>query len=163
MKKTESRLNEVKLVGITTRTRNSLEMNPETSKIGKIIEKYYQHNLSQKISNRIKPGTTYCAYTEYASDEDGEYTYFVGEAVDSFDRIDPMFSSLTIPSSKYAKFECGPGEMPMVCIDAWKKIWQMSNEDLGGKRTYITDFEIYDERAIDCSNTLLDIFIGIQN
>lgn len=162
MRKTEINLNEIKLVGITVRTSNSLEMNPETAKIGQTIGKYFENNLSQKISERVKPGTTYCAYTEYDSDENGEYTYFVGEEVDSFESINPMFTSLTIPASNYAKFECGPGEMPMVCIDAWKEIWKMSNSDFGGKRTYIADFEIYDERAKDYSNTTLDIYIGIE-
>jgi predicted transcriptional regulator YdeE len=162
MKKTNVQLPEIKLVGITVRTNNSLEANPETAKIGKTISNYFENNLSQKILNRTKSETTYCAYTEYENDENGEYTYFVGEEVDSFEQVDPIFKMLTIPSSIYAKFECGPGKMPMICIGSWKEIWQMQDDDFGGERTYITDFEIYDERAKDYGNTILDIYIGIQ-
>jgi len=162
MKKVNVQLPEIKLVGIKIRTKNSDEMNSETAKIGQTIGNYFENNLSQKIPGRIKPGTTYCAYTEYESDENGEYTYFVGEEVDSFEQIDPMFTSLIIPSSSYTKFECGPGKMPMICINAWKAIWQMRHNDLGGKRAYIADFEIYDERAKDYSNAALDIYIGLQ-
>ncbi len=38
----------------------------------------------------------------------------------------------------------------------------MTAEELGGERNYITDFEIYDERANDPQNTVLDIYIGIK-
>ena len=38
----------------------------------------------------------------------------------------------------------------------------MSSDDLGGKRTYSTDFEVYDKRAKDYSNTILDVYIAIQ-
>ncbi len=162
MKKANIQLPEIKLVGITARTSNSLEANPETAKIGQTIGNYFENNLSQKIANRTKPGTTYCAYTEYESDEDGEYTYFVGEEIDCFEKVPAGFTTLTITPSNYAKFECGPGQMPKICIDAWKEIWKMQDADFGGKRTYMTDFEIYDERAKDDENTILDIYIGIQ-
>lgn len=162
MKKSYISLNEIKLVGITARTSNNLEANPETAKIGKTIGSYFENNLSQKIAGRIKPGTTYSAYTEYEKDETGKYTYFVGEEVDSFTEIADGFATLIIPASNYTKFECGPGRMPKICIDTWKEIWKMQETDFGGKRTYITDFEIYDERAKDYENTILDIYIGIR-
>ena len=38
----------------------------------------------------------------------------------------------------------------------------MSPRELGGKRKYETDFEIYDERATDHQNIVLDLYIGIQ-
>lgn len=162
MKKSNQFLNEIKLVGITARTSNSLEANPETAKIGQTIGNYFENNLSQEIANRIKPGTTYCAYTEYEADENGQYTYFVGEEVDSFEKIPDGFEVLIIPRSNYTKFECGPGQMPTVCIDAWKEIWKMQEADFGGRRSYITDFEIYDERAKDHGNAILDIYIGVK-
>lgn len=161
MKKSNESLSEIKLVGITARTSNSLEANQKTAKIGQTIGNYFENNLSQKIGNRIKPGTTYCAYTEYETNENGQYTYFVGEEVNSLDEIPGGFEALIIPASNYIKFECGPGGMPIVCIDAWKRIWNMQEADLGGKRAYIADFEIYDERAKDYGNTILDIYIGV--
>jgi predicted transcriptional regulator YdeE len=52
--------------------------------------------------------------------------------------------------------------MPQVDIEAWQKIWAMSDDELGGARSYTTDFEVYDERARDPQNTVLDIYIGIE-
>lgn len=162
MKQTNIQLSEKKLIGITIITSNSLEANSETANIGKTIANYFENNLSKKIENKIKPGTTYCAYTKYESDENGSYTYFIGEEVNSLKEIPSGFEGLIIPKSNYAKFECGPGKMPKICIDAWKEIWQMKDNDLKGKRTYLTDFEIYDERAQDYNNAILDIYIGIK-
>ena len=51
--------------------------------------------------------------------------------------------------------------MPDVCIQEWIHIWNLKDEDFGGKRTYIADFELYDHRAIDPEKTVLDIYIGI--
>lgn len=162
MKKTNIQLPEMKLVGVAMRTNNSLEANPETAKIGKTVSAYFENNLSQKIARRKNPGKTFCVYTEYESDENGEYTYFIGEEVNAFEKVPDGFKTLTIPALNYAKFECGPGPMPKVCIDAWQDIWKMQADDFGGDRAYIADFEIYDERAKDPQNTTLDIYVGLR-
>lgn len=52
--------------------------------------------------------------------------------------------------------------MPNIVIDSWQEIWQMSSSELGGSRNYHTDFEIYDKRASDPLNTIIDIHIGIN-
>ena len=54
------------------------------------------------------------------------------------------------------------GKMPDVVINAWQQIWKMTSEDFEGNRTYISDFEVYDQRANDPANTSLDIYIGIK-
>lgn len=52
--------------------------------------------------------------------------------------------------------------MPNVVREPWQKIWQMSSADFGGDRAYLSDFEIYDERAADHQNIILDIYVGIN-
>ncbi|MDG1436364.1 MAG: effector binding domain-containing protein [Rickettsiaceae bacterium] len=163
MKKTNIELPEIKLVGITARTSNANEMNPDMALIGPTINRYFSNNLGEKILDRVKPYMTYCVYTNYASDESGDYTYFVGEEVSSFENVDSIFEKHIIPAQTYIKFECGPGNMPDLCISAWQDIWQMTPDDLGGARSYISDFEIYDQRAIDPENTVLDIYLGVDN
>jgi len=73
--------------------------------------------LPSQISHRIEPNTTYCVYTDYESDFNGDYTYFIGEKVSSFDNLPEGFVALTIPAQNYVKFTNGPGPMPHVCID----------------------------------------------
>jgi nucleotidyltransferase substrate binding protein (TIGR01987 family) len=44
----------------------------------------------------------------------------------------------------------------------WQNIWKMNTADLGGKRAYIADFEVYDERSQNPEQAVLDIYIGIK-
>lgn len=159
-KKIES-LSLIQLVGITARTNNAAEMNPDTAKIGATLQRYFQNNVAEKIEARKNPGTTFCVYTNYESDFNGDYTYFVGEAVTNLNALSPDLETLLIPAQNYAKFTTDPGPMPAVCIDLWQNIWKMTASDLGGERSYIADFEVYDQRSHDPCNTVLDVYIGI--
>lgn len=162
MQKKRVNKSEIKLIGITIKTNNRNESNPATAKISEIVERYWEQNIHMQIPNRKNPGVTFCAYTNYESDENGDYTYFVGEEVSSLKDVPAGLQPLVIPYSKYIMFTTAVGKMPQIVIDAWQQIWKMSPNDFGGQRTYIADFEIYDQRAIDPFNTSLDIYIGIN-
>ncbi len=160
MKKTIELMPEIKLVGITCRTNNAAEFNPQTAKISQTVQKYFHQTTP--ILNQKNPGTTLTAYTQYESDYNGDYTFFVGAEVTSFDEVSPDFETLIIPAQHYAKFTSDPGKMPEVCINVWQQIWAMMPSDLGGERTYVTDFEVYDERSLPQNNAVLDIYVGIK-
>lgn len=164
MQKTTTDLNEIKLVGITTRTNNTqlFEQDPSTNKIAALVQEYFHHNLAETIKNRVNPGTTFCLYTDYESDEKGDFTYFIGEEVSSFENMPEGFKHFNLPAQKYAKLTSAPGPMPQVCIDMWKAVWKMTPEELGGKRAYRSDFELYDERAKDHNNVIFDLYISIK-
>lgn len=153
---------EIKLVGITVRTNNRAEFNPETAKIGACIQHYFHQQVPEKIPQRKNPGTTFCAYTDYESDYTGDYTFYIGEEVNAIDDIPEGLHTHIILPQTYIKFTTEPGPMPNVVINAWQEIWKMSLEDLGGKRRYHTDFEVYDERAQDPQNAVLDLYIGVE-
>lgn len=162
MNKVITHLPEIKLVGITARTSNRAEMNPDTAKIPMTMQQFFGEKMQDRIFNRKNPGKIFAVYTEYESDKDGEYTYFLGEEVISFENIKEDFKTLTISGQTYAKFTSNPGVMPKVVIDMWQDIWEMDAAKLGGKRAYLADFEVYDERSWDPNNAILDIYIGIQ-
>lgn len=163
MKKQIIQLPKLQLVGLTVRTNNQNEMNPNVAKIGKLAGAYWQGQIANKIQHRIHPGVTYAIYTEYASDEYGDYTYFIGEIVDSLQGQDlSQFKTIMLPESKYQKFTTEPGQLPEIIISAWKKIWTMQKEDFGGRRKYIADLEIYDQRAANPQQAIIDICIGIE-
>lgn len=162
MEHSKSRLEEIKLMGIKVRTSYQNESKWETGKIFPYVVRYFHENLFEKIPFRKKPKTTYCVYTEYESDYTGAYTYFIGEEVFSLDNVPIGLEPLIIPSQRYVKFTTKPGAMPSVLKDAWQEIWDISSDELGGVRSYCSDFEIYDERANDHNNLVLDIYIGIK-
>lgn len=162
MQKTVTELPEIKLLGILCRTNNTAEMNISSAKIAPTIQKYFRQAVGEEIPNRKNPGTTYCVYTDYESDFTGDYTYFIGEEVKVGGDSMEGFSSIIIPAQNYAKFTSKPGIMPEVCIDMWQNIWKMKSGELGGKRAYLADFEVYDKRALDPSKTVLNIYVGVK-
>ena len=162
MKKELINKQEIKLVGLTARTNNKNEGNPQTSKIGALAGRFWSQNIADQIANRKNPGVTLSVYTEYDSNEHGDYTYFIGEEVSSFENIPSGLQQFTIPAAQYQKFTTPSGKMPDVVISAWQQIWKMTSDDFEGDRAYIADFEVYDQRAIDPANTSLDIYIGIK-
>jgi predicted transcriptional regulator YdeE len=160
--KTIITLSAIKLVGIATRTSNTLEMNPATAKIGATMGRFWGSGIQAQISGRKNPGRVFAVYTNYDSSEGGAYTYFVGEEVNDFEHIHHGFETLMIPVQTYVKFTSEPGTMPDVCLDLWQKIWQMKADDLGGERAYVGDFEVYDGCSHDPNDAVLDIYIGIR-
>lgn len=162
MKTTILKLPPIKFVGITARTNNKSEMDPSQAQIGQTVQNYFQKGLANRIQARMNPGRTLCAYTHYESDFTGDYTYFIGEEITHFHDIEPGFQTLMIPAQTYVKFTSDPGPMPHVCIDLWQKIWAMEAVDLGGRRAYVADFEVYDGRSLDPKKTVLDIYIGVK-
>lgn len=154
---------EIKLVGICVRTSYLQEIDKMKGNIFPYVRRYFHEAIFERIPNRSKPGTTYCAYTNYESDYKGAYTYFIGEEVSKLSGSLPEgLSILTIPKQNYAKFTTEPAPMPDVIENAWKEIWIMPSKKLGGVRSYQTDFEIYDERSADHQNIVMDLYIGIK-
>ena len=163
MQKTITTKPEIMLVGISVRTNYEQELDKMKGKIFPCIQRYFHEKLFEIIPNRTNPDTTFCAYTNYDSNYQGAYTYFIGEEVAL--RTPPLpegFQQLIIPSQKYVNLTTAPAPMPEVIVNAWKDIWKMSSVELGGNRRYHTDFEIYDDRAKDHQNIVLDIWIGLE-
>src|SRR5580658_302797 len=104
MKKELSNKPEIKLVGLTARTNNKNEFNPQMAKIGELVGYFQSQNIANQIPDRKNPGVILSAFAEYDSDEHGDYTYFIGEEVNSFENIPANLKKLTIPAARYQKF-----------------------------------------------------------
>ena len=152
----------IHLIGLSAFTEYEAEMSEVTSMIRPTIQRYWQEKIGEQIPHRKNPGVTFSVYSEYQTDEYGAYRYFYGEEVTSFDTIPEDLHTLTIPVGRYKKFITNPGIMPGVVIQAWQHIWQLNDNELGGKRNYIADFEIYDQRAQDPNNTIVDVYVGVN-
>lgn len=164
MQKTVLETKEIKLVGLKTRSSYQLELDWTKGKIFPCVQKYFHEKIASLIPNRKQSGKTFCVYTDYESDYTGAYTYFIGEEVQLLEKhlqFSDELSTLIIPAQRYTKFSTEAGSMPNILRDAWESIWKMSDRELGGKRNYLADFEIYDERAADHNNLVLDIYIGL--
>lgn len=163
MQKKLIELPELTVVGLTVRTQNINEMEPAKAKIGPLHEKYWSKKMANLIPHRKNPGRTYSIYTEYDTDEHGEYTYLLGEAVNQIEgELPEGFKAVKIKSSRYQQFITDLGPIPDIIINAWRQIWLLSDKDFGGKRAYQADFEVIDTKTIDHNNASVSIYIGIQ-
>lgn len=163
MQKTWIRKSQIQLVGIVVQTSYEMELDKMQGRILPCVQRYFHGALFDKIPKRTKPGTTFCAYTNYEADYRGSYTYFIGEEVSSLEEpLAEGLKRLVIPSQHYMKLTTSPAPMPDVIVNTWKEIWQMSSQEMGGERSYLTDFEIYDERAVDHQNIVLDVYVGVR-
>ena len=151
---------EINLVGLTTRTCNSNEQNPSQDKILPLLKKYFSNSFSEKIFNRKNPNTTFIAYTDYESNYTGEYICLIGEETTKNSNQDNSLDQINIPNQSYMKFTSEVGPLPEIVINLWNKIWEM--KEIENRRRYIADFEVYDHRSIDPSNSIVDIYIGVK-
>jgi len=148
------------VAGYLVRTNNASEASGE-SKIGPIWQRFMQENLAARIPNRADESFT-VVYSNYASDETGAYDYLLGARVTSVDHLPAEMTWRKVEPATYAVLLTDKGQMPGVLQAAWDHIWHMSPGELGGKRAFVTDYEIYDKRTADPQNAQVEIHIGLK-
>ena len=148
------------VVGITARTNNAQEMSGN-GKIGDIWQTFLQPSLVAKIPNKIGVDPI-AVYTDYETDHTGHYTYLLGLPASPVEALPANLTVKYIPAGRYAVFSSDRGPLRQVVPEIWQRIWSMSPEELGGMRSFKTDFEIYDQRAADPENAQIDVYVGLH-
>ena len=148
------------VAGFSARTNNAKEASGQ-GVIGKLWQDFYAKNLGAQIPNRIGADTI-VVYSDYASDEKGDYTYLLGARVSAIDHLPARLTYRKIVPGSYAVLTTDRGPVTEVVPAQWRKIWGMPAEELGGRRAFLTDYEVYDHRAADPRNAQVEFHIGIQ-
>src|SRR5580692_2943190 len=148
------------VVGIAVRTSNAEQMTPARP-IGKQWERLMGEGLLAAIPNK-EDGKIVAVYLEYANDKDGEYTYLLGARVTKAENLPTGMVAKKVPAGRYAVFTSERGPVQKVIVDLWRRVWATQKNELGGDRTYKADFEVYDERARNPTDAVVDLFIGIR-
>jgi predicted transcriptional regulator YdeE len=146
------------IVGISGRTNNSREMSGD-GVITKFWQRLMQEGIFDQIPNRVDSNII-ALYTDYAGDKDGDYTFILGGKVHSTESIPDGMVSHNIPAGQYAVItsEGGPGWK--VVPAAWQRVWAIPDSEL--PRAFQTDYELYDERAANPENAVVDLYVGIR-
>jgi predicted transcriptional regulator YdeE len=148
------------VVGIAARTSNAKEMTAE-GVIGKQWARLMQEKLLQNIPNRADANTV-ALYTDYAGDKDGEYTFVLGARVANANNLPGGMVAKTVRAGKYAVFTSERGPAQQVVVATWMRIWNTPKDAHGGNRAYQTDFELYDQRAQNPADLVVEIHVGIK-
>lgn len=148
------------VVGIAARTSNAKEKTPE-GRIAKQWERLMRQGLLAEIPNKAD-GNIVAVYTEYASDKDGEYTYVLGACVTNAESIPAGMVAKQVPAGRYAVFTSEKGPVQKVVVEMWQRVWATPQRALGGDRTYKADFEVYDQRAQNPADAVVDLYVGVR-
>lgn len=149
------------VVGIAIRTSNAQELSPQ-AQIGNHWARFFREKWLEKIPDKAD-GNVLAVYTDYDSDQNGDYTLLIGARVKQVKgNLPPGLVIKGVPPIKFARFRSGTGPVAQVVPETWMRVWSSSTIDLGGRRAYRSDFEVYDERARDPQNAEIDIYIGIK-
>jgi predicted transcriptional regulator YdeE len=165
--KKESELNpravqqeEFAVVGIAVRTSNAEQMT-EARPIGKQWERLFKEGVLAAIPNKAD-GNILALYSEYASDKDGEYTYLLGARVTKVENAPAGMVVKNVPAGRYAVFTSERGPVQKVVVEMWRRVWETPKSALGGDRTYKTDFELYDQRAKNPADSVVDLYVAVR-
>jgi predicted transcriptional regulator YdeE len=134
-------IEEFEVIGIAARTSNAREMTADG-----VIPKLWAAG----------PGTV-ALYTDYASDEHGEYTFVLGGKVGPGSAVPDGMVLKTVPAGRYAVFTSERGPVQRVVVETWQRIWSELPS-----RSFIADFEVYDQRAADPRNAVVEIYVGVK-
>lgn len=151
----EPRLTQVQsfiVSGLSERTRNDDEFEPQTAKLPKLWERFYNQDIVNPQEQADLP--IFGVYSNYDSDVTEFYTVTAGIEIKN-NRLLPEFNSITIQAGNYLVFE-NRGSMPQAIIKTWQEIWQYFSSPIQFRRTYVTDFEMY-KNSEECA-----VYIGIS-
>jgi predicted transcriptional regulator YdeE len=132
---------EFHVIGAAARTSNAREMTPDG-----VIPKLWAAG----------PGTI-ALYTDYESDEHGDYTFVLGGKAGPADTVPEGMVRKTIPAGRYAVFTSERGPVQKVVIETWQRIWSELPS-----RSFVADFEVYDQRAADPGDAVVEIYVGVK-
>ncbi|RFA30521.1 hypothetical protein CAI21_05595 [Alkalilimnicola ehrlichii] len=128
------------VAGISVRTTNADESQPETARLPGLWERFYAGNVVEKIPDRKPDSPVYGVYSQYESDLHGAYTVTAGVAVPN--RHSDDYQTAEVESGLYLVF-AGKGKLPEAIIDTWSRVWAYFDGDAPYKRRYSSDFECY--------------------
>ncbi|CAD8139606.1 unnamed protein product [Paramecium octaurelia] len=150
--KTLVQLDSFTIVGIQRNILQKDELDPQKAQIGRTFDEYYSKQLYDQIPNRLNPMRTHCLYFELSDGQDWQemkYKIVVGEQVSQVKNVPEGMVSIKVPAHHFCRFDCGPGPIPDVVIEAWQSLGKLNPEEFGGDRTHDFELEVYPEDQLD--------------
>ena len=141
------------VIGISIRTSNENEQ--ASTDIPVLWNRFFAEGILAKIPNKVN-SNLHCIYTDYEKDHTAPYTTILGCQVENLNEIPEGLIGKTFPEANYEVFTAKGNLMQGAVYKEWTKIW---NADI--PRTFVADFEVYDEKSHNPDNAEVNIFIGI--
>ncbi|MDM0080854.1 GyrI-like domain-containing protein [Variovorax sp. J31P179] len=130
------RLEPFRVAGLTARTTNRDESDPQAARIGTLWDRFFGERVYEKTPHRVDDMRLFGVYSDYEADAHGAFDITTGVAVADGP------ASVRIEGGDYLVFH-GHGEMPQMVLAVWQAIWHYFDAHPEIKRRYKTDFEAY--------------------
>jgi predicted transcriptional regulator YdeE len=130
------RLAPFKVAGLSARTSNRNEGDPQAARIGTLWTRFFDERIYDRLPQRSDDMRLFGVYSGYAGDAEGDYDITTGVAVSEAPE------AVRIEGGDYLVFS-GQGEMPQLVRDLWRAIWQWFDDHPEVQRRYRSDFEAY--------------------
>jgi predicted transcriptional regulator YdeE len=140
MQPTLARLEPFFVVGISARTINREEADPEKARLGNLWNRFFSDSIMQRVPNQAAESNIYGVYSEYESDATGHYTTTVGIKTVEPPESDGEFTAVKVQGGEYLVFE-KQGPIPDIVVETWQSIWEYFSTTSDYDRMYTTDFE----------------------
>lgn len=129
--------------GLMVRINNS---SPDVGeKIGGLWKTFFEGGIYDQIPDKAD-GKSIGLYTNYLSDQDGDYDAYVCCLVKEGTRVSEPLKTVKISAGRYARFIV-KGNMVTAVQEFWTKLWEMNLD-----RKYDCDYEEYQPQSGDDRN-----------
>src|ERR671912_1033769 len=115
MQPQQQRLEPFRVAGLTARTSNRDESDPEAARIGFLWNRFFGERVYEKTPHRIDDMRLYGVYSDYEADAHGAFDITTGVAVADGP------ASVRIEGGNYLVFSAR-GEMPQMVTELWDQI-----------------------------------------
>ena len=147
------------VIGISVRTNNTAEIGGN-GEIPKLWQRLFMEGILGAIPDRADDAIT-VVYTNYAGNQDGDYTYILGSKVKTGTKAPDGMMAVTVPAGKYVEFVTDKGPGAEIVPKAWGDIYGYFQAPASPKRTFKIDFERYADMS-DPNAMQGHIFIGVK-
>ena len=130
------RLDTFHVAGVTARTTNRDENDPQIARIGTLWNRFFDERVYERFPHRRPDMHLYGVYSAYETDAQGAFDVTAGVAVKEAP------AAVRIEGGDYLVFR-GQGEMPQMVLAVWEAIWQYFEAHPEVRRSYRSDFEAY--------------------
>ena len=147
-------IDEIKLIGLSLKHKTSNRNGQSQLDCKALWLQFESAKHAATIPDKMT-GEILGVYYGYSGDETQSFRYFIGCKVQSYAANCTALQTLTIPAGDYQKI-VAKGKLPESVSNAWENIWQSNLP-----RSFLVDFEVYDERCKDGNNAEVDIYVSL--
>lgn len=142
------------IIGLAVRT--TIENGKFIDDLSQLWNHFLLNNTRDYIPNKID-NTIYRIYTDYEYDHTKPFTAIIGCRVTHLDDVPDGFTAKVIEAGNYMLMTAKGKPSDGIVLLEWMKLWKAFSQ-----RAYKTDFEVYDEKAINPEYAEIDIFVSMK-